>query len=153
MNSTTVAYYNIWSKTIYEYYPVNINNCGNINLRKIYDEYVSKNAYFDHTFNQKKFHRFFQRFENDFKCTGFCGLNYYNDFTMTNQKIVKYLFSDINSGIPHHFGCLHVMLDYVRKMILWFGINCIILFTVQFILFILGIIMVKCASDDNEVNY
>ena len=32
-------------------------------------------------------------------------------------------------------------------------INCIILFTVQFILFILGIIMVKCASDDNEVNY
>ena len=152
-NSTTSAYYNIWSKKIYQYYPVNIDNCGDDNLKQIYDEYISKNAYFDHTFNQRKFHKFFKRFEEKFKCTGFCGLHYYNDFTNTNQKIVKYLFSGLNNGIPVHFGCLHVMLDWVRKMILWFGINAMVLFVGQMLLFILGIFFGFCYSYSNDDIY
>ena len=151
-NSSTSAYYNIWSKINFQFYPTFIDNCGEDNLQKIYDEYLSLNAYYKHTFNQKKFHKYFKRFEKKFKCTGFCGLNYFNDITKTNQKIVKYLFSDINNGIPEHFGCLHVMIYWIKKIILSFGINSIILFVCQFGLFIFGIIL-KYSSSENENNY
>ena len=157
-NSTTAPYYHLWEK--YEFNDnnikrKNIDNCINSidensndakseikELHEILKEkYLSQNAYFNHTFNIDKFHKYYKKIENRFKCTGFCSITYFNNETNTNQKIVKYLFSDMTKEIPEHFGCIGAIMDWFRKTVIAFAIICCLLFLVLLILFILGILL------------
>ena len=157
-NSSTSVYYNMYSRQDNDYLPKNFPSCGDTVINKVYDEYLEKNAYFTKIFKANKFHKYWKHIEENFKCTGFCSLTYYNSHTKTNQKIVKYLFSDLSDGIPEHFGCMESLLDWVRKTLNAFGSLCMFIFLFLFILFVLGIMMVFAEDDEfdsensSEVN-
>ena len=149
-NSSTSVYYNMYSRQDNDYLPKNFPSCGDTVINKVYDEYLEKNAYFTKIFKAKKFHKYWKHIEENFKCTGFCSLTYYNSHTKTNQKIVKYLFYDLSEGIPEHFGCMESILDWVRKTLNAFGSLCMFIFLFLFILFILGIIMLFAEDDEMD---
>ncbi len=171
-NSTTLPYFNLW------YSNINTDNNNNIFLRKnidyccennndkecnksaknvlyekkLFPTYKQRNAYFNHTFKQKEFHKYYKHIEKHFKCTGFCGVTYLNNNTKTNQKIVKYLFSDLTKEIPQHFGCIGAIMDWLRKTIVAFGVIAVLLFVILIILFIIGLLYLCEADEDNRLN-
>ena len=118
--------------------------------KKLKEIYVLRNAYFGHTFRVDWFHKYYKHIERHFKCTGFCGVSYFNNYTNTNQKIVKYLFSDMTKEIPEHFGCIGAIMDWLRKTLIAFAIVCLFLFLCLIILFIIGL-MILC-NDSDETN-
>ncbi len=169
-NSTTLPYFNLW------YSNINTDNNSNIFLRKnidyccennndkecnksaknvlyekkLFPTYKQRNAYFNHTFKQKEFHKYYKHIEKHFKCTGFCGVTYLNNNTKTNQKIVKYLFSDLTKEIPQHFGCIGAIMDWLRKTIVAFGVIAVLLFVILIILFIIGLLYLCEADEDTQ---
>lgn len=141
-NSTTAPYYNMWDTRESFEYATKFQHC----LPKVQGlakaEYSVSNAYFNHTFDTEKFNDYYARIEKYFKCTGFCGTTYYNGKTQTNQKIVKYLFSDIDEyGIPDHFGCLPLLFQWLRKTLNAFAAVCCFLFVILLLLIILAILL------------
>ena len=165
-NSTTAPYYHLWEK--YEINDdfikrKNIDNCidsidensenSKSEIKELHEilkeKYLSQNAYFNHTFNVDKFHKYYKKIEKRFKCTGFCSITYFNNETNTNQKIVKYLFSDMTKEIPEHFGCIGAIMDWFRKTLIAFAIICCLLFLALLILFIIGILLLL-SIDEGE---
>ena len=59
------------------------------------------------------------------------------------MKMVKYLFSDVTKGVPKHIGCLERLLDWLRKTLNAFGAVCLFMFVVEFILFIIVIMLIS----------
>ncbi len=163
-NTSTSPYFNMWYIDMNSFYRKNINYCipsGNPREKssknekkelhkKLKEIYVSRNAYFGHTFRVDWFHKYYKHIERHFKCTGFCGVSYYNTYTKTNQKIVKYLFSDMTKEIPEHFGCIGAIMDWLRKTLIAFAIICLFLFLCLIILFVIAL-MILC-SDSDESN-
>ena len=166
-NSTTAPYYHIWEKQEFNDDNIkrkNIDYCiDSIDpnskdaksekeelYKKLKEKYLSRNAYFNHTFNVEKFHKYYKKIEKRFKCTGFCSITYFNDETNTNQKIVKYLFSDMSKEIPEHFGCIGAIMDWFRKTLIAYGIICCLLFLVLLILFIIGILLLLVIDEEEK---
>ena len=153
-NSTTAPYYNMWdTRESYEY-ATKFQHC----LPKVQGlakaEYSVSNAYFNHTFDTKKFNDYYAKIEKYFKCTGFCGTTYYNGKTQTNQKIVKYLFSDIDKyGIPEHFGCLPLLFQWLRKTLNAFAAVCCFLFVILLLLILIAILLlIACKPVEIEAK-
>ena len=170
-NSTTLPYFNLWYTNIntdknndislrknIDYCCDNNDNkeCSNNQKNELYGDlnviYDKRNAYFNHTFKIKEFHKYYKHIEKHFKCTGFCGITYLNTNTQTNQKIVKYLFSDLTTEIPQHYGCIGAIMDWLRKTIVAFGIIAVLLFVILMILFIIGLLYLCEADEDNRLN-
>ena len=128
----------------------NSEQCSKNLYDKLMDTYNQRNAYFNHTFKQKEFHKYYKHIEKHFKCTGFCGVTYLNNNTKTNQKIVKYLFSDLTKEIPQHFGCIGAIMDWLRKTIVAFGVIAVLLFVILIILFIIGLLYLCEADEDTQ---
>ena len=112
-------------------------------------------------FEPKIFNRFWEHIENKFDCTGFCSTVYqYTGQTSSNNDALfkqaplqmpmfKYLFSDINRGIPKHRGCMKPILDWLPKMLISFGSFALFAALVQFGLFILSISLLGASSSDD----
>ena len=149
-NSTTASYYNLWSKENKTIAAKRFQDCPKIVKEQAYNEYLMTNAYYNHTFRDDWFMTYYSHIEEFFKCTGFCGTTYYNGKTRTNAKIVKYLFSDLTEGIPEHFGCLSSIMDWLRKTLNAFASCGIFLFIIEFILFILGCLMLCSERKTNK---
>ena len=109
-----------------------------------------RNSYFNYNLNQKKFDKYFSYIEKYFKCTGFCGLNYFNENTQTNSKIVKYLFSDI-SEVPKNFGCLKKILGWFKIKLFIFGSIFLCLFLFQLFLVVL-IVLNFYKKEQNQLS-
>ena len=152
-NSTTMPYFGLWYnqdnsdsiKTAYERKNIDYccdyeGECKKKDKKALHQllktRYVERNAYYNNTFNIGKFHKYYSHIEKHFKCTGFCGTTYNNTNTLTNQKIVKYLFSDMSNKIPEHFGCVGALMDWLRKMLVAYGILCVLLFVALIVLLI-----------------
>ena len=75
-------------------------------------------------FKIDNFYKFWGKIEEKFHCTGWCN-NYYISQKNASEKnvrfITKYLFSDINGGIVENIGCMHSIVDWLPKIICWFG--------------------------------
>ena len=166
-NSTTAPYYHLWEK--YEFNDdsikmKNIDNCiysldensddAKGERKELYEilkeRYLSRNAYFNHTFNVEKFHKYYKKIEKRFKCTGFCSITYFNNETNTNQKIVKYLFSDMTKEIPEHFGCIGAIMDWLRKTLIAFAIIGLFLFLTLITLFVVGLLLLGGGKEEEE---
>ena len=65
------------------------------------------------------------------------------------MPMFKYLFSDINRGIPKHRGCMKPILDWLPKMLISFGSFALFAALVQFGLFILSISLLGASSSDD----
>jgi hypothetical protein len=171
-NSTTAPYYHIWEKQEFNDDNIkrkNIDNCiDSIDTnskdaksekeelyKKLKEKYLTRNAYFNHTFKVDWFHTYYKHIEEHFKCTGFCSITYFNDETNTNQKIVKYLFSDMTKEIPEHFGCIGAIMDWLRKTLIAFAIIGLFLFLTLITLFVVGLLLLgggKVEEEEGEVG-
>jgi hypothetical protein len=105
-----------------------------------------RNAYYNYTLNTYWFDWYFSKVEKYFKCTGFCGLTYYNENLRTNGKILKYLFSDL-SNVPDNFGCLDSFIHWLQRMMNAVGSFFVFIFVFQIIL--CAIILCMIVKGDN----
>ena len=113
------------------------------------------------SFEPKIFNRFWEHIENKFDCTGFCSTVYqYPGQAITTgdalfnkaplqMPMFKYLFSNINRGIPKHRGCMKPILDWLPKMLISFGSFALFAALVQFGLFILSISLLGASSSED----
>lgn len=129
-------------------------DCPDDVVTDAYNKYIDRNAYYNHTFRPDWFHTYYRHIEEYFNCNGFCGTTYYDMIRKTNQKMVKYLFSDITRGIPEHIGCLPRLLDWVTKTLNAFAAVGCFLALLQFILLIIAIwltcLIGKTKDDQND---
>ena len=115
-------------------------------------------------FEPKIFNRFWEHIENKFDCTGFCSTVYQRDtpVSLLNDKLAdkfteaplqipmfKYLFSDINRGIPKHRGCMKPIMDWLPKMLISFGSFALFAALVQFALFCLSISLLGASGAED----
>ena len=114
-------------------------------------------------FTGKIFEGFWEHIENKFKCTGFCSTIYEPDSSMIGyyqapntlenapkqRELIKYIFSDVNKGIPKHRGCMMQIMKWLPKMLISFGSFALFAALVQFGLFILSISLLGASSSDD----
>lgn len=108
-------------------------------------------------FSPRIFNRFWEHIENKFDCTGFCSTVYqltakdlsdYHSTTSISQfplqvSMFRYLFSDINRGIPKHIGCMRPLMKWLPKMLISFGSFALFAALVQLMLFFLSIRLIS----------
>ena len=101
-------------------------------------------------FKYKRFNQFWKYIEEKFECSGFCSTVYNIDGNAPRGKplseniphqvpIFKYLFSDVNKGIPKHRGCMKRLLQWLPRMLITFGSFSLAASLLQFILFFLSL--------------
>ena len=104
---------------------VNFQNCSdyakglafaNSNVTETILNFGSSNS--NLTFNFDLFSSTWALIESKFECSGFCTVNY-TDAKGNIISMNKYLFTDINNGVPQNKGCEYSMTKNVTK---YFGI-------------------------------
>ena len=106
--------------------------------------------------------------ENKFQCVGWCSTSYKmqtliqsnnneanaTNVTDTNSKgeetqMIKYLFSNINNGIPQHFGCVDQVISWLPQYLLSNGSCTIVQAAFQIVIFVLCIKLANTKNKDN----
>ena len=88
----------------------------------------ARNRYLEHPkaakypIDTEKFHKYYKKLEKRFKCTGWCKTAYKDPYTLDKRYIVKYLFSDIENGLPHHIGCMNKISSWLPHYVMTIGI-------------------------------
>ena len=95
-NSTVIDFYNSWTK--FPTGTVNFQNCSSQVQVNTYRQAVLDDGLFDpkKNFESDKFARYMSNVENDFLCTGWCNVTYFDSSVNKNIMMYKYLFSDVN---------------------------------------------------------
>jgi hypothetical protein len=126
------------SKNIYKsYYFTDVNSdklkvqdCET-QIQSLYDQkYLS---YYNVEIEGNRFNKFWRKIEEKFECSGFCQTNY-QVYDLKNQEeeelinysgqipLVKYIFSDFSKGPVKHKGCFKLLVNWIIKFLLSFGI-------------------------------
>jgi len=103
------------------------------------------NSYFD----PELFFSSFAKIETHFNCTGWCQTYYQDDFGNT-RHMWRYLFTNINNGIPINIGCNVVFLKWVSGLLNTFGAVIIIGVSVMIIIWVLALSLSCCPGNDND---
>jgi len=88
-------------------------------------------------------------FESDFNCTGFCQTNYTDSNGVTRQ-MMKFLFTNINNGVPQNIGCFNQILNWISKFTQAYGGIALTIAIFLFFLFILSCTWCCCASQGSD---
>ncbi len=73
-------------------------------------------------------------------------MNNYYDRDDNQRTISKYLFSNVNRGVPKYKGCMYRVMKWLKAMLLSFGVIALITGVIE-----LGIIVVGCfVTHDND---
>jgi hypothetical protein len=96
-NSTLINFYNLWNKSP-TFGSSAFQNCSTQVQYNTYTQAVLDDGLFDpkKNFDVTKFARYMGNVENDFKCTGWCNVTYYDSTLNRNAIMYKYLFTDVN---------------------------------------------------------
>ena len=118
-NYFTTENYKKWKvKIISDKKKFNIRNCQNEMLESIYKLYNSNpNNTKIHITNINQFFNYWEGIEKRFKCTGWCRTKYTNPYTLQNDTMTKYIFSDINRGVPLYPGCLNRLINWIPSLV------------------------------------
>lgn len=96
----------------------NIKNCSKEMLDSIKKLYNSNpNNTKIHITNLNNFYNYWEGIEKRFKCTGWCRTRYTNRYTLRNETMIKYIFSDFNRGVPLYPGCLNKLINWIPSLI------------------------------------
>jgi len=154
-NSTVLPFYNNWVKTTNPGGAVRFQDCPtNVKLA------VYNAALADPFFNPQgdfvadKFWGYMAKWEEDFQCAGFCANNYLIPGTLNRQFIYKYMFTDINRGVPMYSGCVGRVLDWLPPLLLAFGAVGIVLAFFQLLALLAALALCKAKrgrSDHKDV--
>lgn len=118
-------------------------------------------------FTGKIFEGFWEHIENKFKCTGFCSTIYEPDSSMIGyyqapntlenapkqRELIKYIFSDVNKGIPKHRGCMMQIMKWLPKMLISFGSFALFAAIVQICLLVLALMLLKQNDENVEIEH
>ena len=149
-DNVAAPFFNQYYKTSVEYRnPYNFTLCSDQVQKITYDNYIRTNAYSNYTFDYKLFAQYWGHVERWFSCSGFCVTVYFNELTQTNSMMKKYVFSDVNRGVPTNYGCLQSMLDWLLPNLNAFGsIGIIVTSLLGFVIYLaFGLI---CANKNNK---
>lgn len=151
-NTTVSSFYNLWTKTNTGIGATAFQNCSQTLQNFAFSEAVRRDPRFDpdSTFNTEKFVEYFQRLENDWECTGWCQIEYFNPNYNRNVYISKYLFTDVNRGVPKYFGCINQVFTWISGMLQGYGSTQMVLFGTQIALFALLICQAWAREKDHE---
>ena len=79
-----------------------------------------------HEIDQEKFAKYWKGIEERFNCTGWCKTSFINPITQQKQKMLNFVFSDINKGIPKYPGCLNRLVNWLPRLNL--AVGCCLIF-------------------------
>ena len=79
-----------------------------------------------HEIDQEKFAKYWKGIKERFNCTGWCKTSFINPITQQKQKMLNFVFSDINKGIPKYPGCLNRLVNWLPRLIL--AVGCCLIF-------------------------
>ena len=122
----------------------NIENCSSDSLETIQEIYKSNpnNTKFKIE-DFHKFHEYWKGIEKRFKCTGWCTTKYTNPFSLQNDTMVKYVFSDVNRGVVDYPGCLNRLVNWIPSLVAVVGALLITCGFVQIINLIFTLLLLK----------
>lgn len=131
---------------------VNFQNCSNyesimldISKDKIFNDKIGSIA----GNKKEKFATYWKRIEEKFNCAGWCQ-KYYKDESSNNRTIIKYLFSDINRGIPKS-TCMNPFKNWMVRMLKAYGGLMVIDSFFQGVVWVLAITLFgNIAADDDS---
>ena len=111
----------------------NIENCTNGSLNIIQQIYKTNpnNTYGIHITDFDQFHKYWKKMESRFKCTGWCRTKYINSFTLNNDTMIKYVFSNLNRGPVEYPGCLNKIINYIPYLVGTIGALLIVIGVLQ----------------------
>ena len=118
-------------------------------------------------FNGKIFEGFWEHIENKFECTGFCRTIYEPDSaspgyyqapnTLTNapkqRELIKYIFSDVNKGMPKHRGCMIQIMKWLPRMLISFGSFALFASIVQICLLVLALMLLRHNNENVGIEH
>jgi hypothetical protein len=104
----------------------------------------------ENSFNSAKFFDYMKRIEEQFKCSGWCSVGYFDPRLNKNVLMGKYLFRDVNLGPPTHFGCLNEVITWVPAYLNAWGSVVMVLFGFQLITLILALCQCWAREKDHE---
>ena len=117
----------------------------------------ARNRYLEHPkaakypIDTKKFQKYYKKLEKRFKCTGWCKTAYKDPYTLDIRYIVKYLFSDINNGLPHHIGCMNKISSWLPHYVMTIGIFMLIASFFETICLLISTLLLG-NNEDNKYN-
>lgn len=154
-NQASNAAFNQWTTTLNDQDVVNFQGCSLAVKQNVYDIANSLSPDFfnpNGDFNAAQFWAYMATIENRFSCSGFCNINYINSFTSTATSISKYIFTDVNRGVPANAGCLDIILNWLPSYLLAFGSVGIVLAFFQLISIIMAGILSHYKGKDYKNN-
>jgi hypothetical protein len=152
-NETVQPIYSQWVTTPQDLGAVNFQGCPTAVKRTVYNQAVQSSELFDpepKQFNEQKFWDYMSRFEDQFSCTGFCFNTYIDKNSGKESKMFKYLFTDINKGVPIHSGCLNSILQWLPSYLLAYGSVGMVLAGVEIALLFIALSLLKATGNKEE---
>ena len=94
-------------------YVTSLNDCGEKTVNEVMRLYAQNPNNTLRNVDYNKFFKYWKKIEKKFDCSGWCETSYVNMFTLKKQRMTKYVFSDINRGVPKYPGCLNRVLKFL----------------------------------------
>lgn len=105
--------------------PKNIQDCPDSIKKEIKANFdkINKENYNSEIedININKFATYWKHIEEKFECSGFCSTIHKGN-NDNYVPMIKYMFTDVNIGIPKRRGCMIPFMRWIKKMLLSFGI-------------------------------
>ncbi len=145
-NSWDFTYKKITEKGTFNFW----DNCSITVKEEVRNRYLESKNSLCYRINYEKFAKYWKNIEEKFNCTGWCQTNYIDPYTLKEKKMLKFIFSDINSGIPKYPGCINRLTNWLPSMVGATGGCLIVSAFVQSIVVILVLINDKKEERNSE---
>jgi hypothetical protein len=123
-NATIAPFYSQWTKSPSPALGVvSFPNCSQAVQNNVLANARASDSYFDPSgdFKQDRFYDYMANVETDFECSGWCNVTYQNTQTGNTMVMFKYMFTDINRGVPKRLGCLNSVIEWLPPYLNAFG--------------------------------
>ena len=93
------------------------DNCSITVKEEVRNRYLETKNSLSYRINFEEFANYWKNIEEKFNCTGWCQTNYIDPYTLKEKKMLKFIFSDINYGIPKYPGCINRLTNWLPSMV------------------------------------
>ena len=144
-NSWNIIYKKITEKGYFNFW----DNCSISVKEEVRNRYLESKNSLSYRINYEKFAKYWKNIEEKFNCTGWCQTNYIDPYTLKEKQMLKFIFSDINYGIPKYPGCINRLTNWLPSMVGATG-GCLIVcaFVESIVVFL--VIFSKSNNNDNK---
>ena len=87
--------------------------------------------------------KYWKRIEEKFECTGWCETKYVNVYTLQEETMTKYAFSDVQKGVVKYPGCLNRIIHWLPMLISAIGGCLIVVGVLQGITVVFVVMIIK----------